>query len=500
VSAPLTPDEGGFLAIARAWSHGATLYRDVWVDRPQGLLVVFRVWDAVSGGSNASIRVMAMLFAALLVISTAAAVTTIAGRHAGAIAAVLVGVTVSSPVIEGHIANGELLSGAVAMAGLAVGCRALRERCRPGLFVWSGVLAGLALSIKQSGYDGLVTLIVCIVIGATNMRLTRREAIRALLLIAAGVVSVIAPLAIHGALTGFSRWWFAVAGYRLGGRSALTGANWGRLRETAGLAAPVLGPLVIAAIIAGIAARVTPRRHLPLSSGDLLAPMLWSWPLAAVAAFMTGGQFHRHYWLTLCPVLAALTAVALVRALRPSSAAAVALALLLPAVHNSIDLLRLDSLKFAVAASADGRAGPNLSAASWFIDHRRPGDSLYVMCASAAFYADAHEDPPFPYLWLDGVLTVPEALPELRALLASDERAPTYIAIYQSPRICDPSGVVGNLIESRYRILTRVGPVKIFVRLDREAVGDQPAPTAHTESWAAIWRQIRSAAVAGSSP
>ena len=31
---PMTTDEGGYLAVARAWFHGADLYGKVWVDRP----------------------------------------------------------------------------------------------------------------------------------------------------------------------------------------------------------------------------------------------------------------------------------------------------------------------------------------------------------------------------------------------------------------------------------------------------------------------------------
>ena len=71
---PISVDEGGYLAIARGWAHGKVLYRDVWVDRPQGLLVLFRGWDWVSGGNTASIRIMAMLFGVLLVVATAVAV------------------------------------------------------------------------------------------------------------------------------------------------------------------------------------------------------------------------------------------------------------------------------------------------------------------------------------------------------------------------------------------------------------------------------------------
>src|SRR4026209_2181064 len=53
---PLTSDEGGYMAVARAWASGKHLYTEAWVDRPQGLLVLYRVWDAVTGGSPTAIR------------------------------------------------------------------------------------------------------------------------------------------------------------------------------------------------------------------------------------------------------------------------------------------------------------------------------------------------------------------------------------------------------------------------------------------------------------
>ena len=39
---PLSVDEGGYAAVARFWASGSHLYRDVWVDRPQGLLLLYR--------------------------------------------------------------------------------------------------------------------------------------------------------------------------------------------------------------------------------------------------------------------------------------------------------------------------------------------------------------------------------------------------------------------------------------------------------------------------
>src|SRR5436190_19587751 len=41
--AGIGPDEGGYAFIAHNWANGVGLYHGVWVDRPQGLLVLFRV-------------------------------------------------------------------------------------------------------------------------------------------------------------------------------------------------------------------------------------------------------------------------------------------------------------------------------------------------------------------------------------------------------------------------------------------------------------------------
>src|SRR5437868_13851567 len=38
----LGADEGGYAFVAHEWANGAHLYRDVFVDRPQGLMVLYR--------------------------------------------------------------------------------------------------------------------------------------------------------------------------------------------------------------------------------------------------------------------------------------------------------------------------------------------------------------------------------------------------------------------------------------------------------------------------
>ena len=210
VTTPLTSDEGGYLAVARAWASGKGLYTDAWVDRPQGLLVLFRAWDAVTGGSTAAIRVMAILVGCLAVIGVAYTVFALAGRRAAAIASVLVAVASTNARIEGFIANGELLAGGVAAVGVAAACAYMfRGRGRSWLLI-SGVLAGCAISIKQSGFDGFLAVMVCLVAGGITGERTWRQVARDCAICAAGLASVLAALLVHGLILGFHAWWYAL--------------------------------------------------------------------------------------------------------------------------------------------------------------------------------------------------------------------------------------------------------------------------------------------------
>ena len=49
LTTPLSVDEGGYGYVAQWWARGADLYGDVWVDRPQGLLLLYRGALALPG-------------------------------------------------------------------------------------------------------------------------------------------------------------------------------------------------------------------------------------------------------------------------------------------------------------------------------------------------------------------------------------------------------------------------------------------------------------------
>ena len=455
ITTPLSADEGGYLAVARAWASGKSLYTEAWVDRPQGLLVLFRIWDDLTGGSAEAIRVMAIVFGCTAVAAVAYVVFAIAGPRAGAIAAFLVAVASANARIEGFIANGELLAGAVAAAGVAAACgymfRGLRLRW---LFV-SGVLAGGAMSVKQSGFDGFVAGMICLLVGGLTREQRWREVLREFAVCFAGWASVAALLLLHGILLGFSAWWYALAGYRIGGLNA-SDADWHRFGITSRLAGPTILPLAVAAV-AGVIVWLA--FHPRITRSRVLIP---AWMCFAVAAFLTGGLFHRHYWVTLTFPFAAAAGVAISKIKgHVAIAIAVATLTLIPSLISTGRVIVLDRAAVAITAHNDPRLVVDERVARWYADNRTPGSTLYALCASAAMYADADAIPPYPYLWLDGVQHGRGAQTQLVQLFAGDN-PPTFVARYQAVRTCNPSGEVGTLLNERYRQVEDVDGAVIY--------------------------------------
>ena len=455
VTTPLSADEGGYMAVARAWASGKSLYGQAWVDRPQGLVILFRIWDDLTGGSSESIRVMAIVFGCVAVAAVAYAVFAFAGPRAGAIAAFLVAVASSNARIEGFIANGELLAGAVATTGVAAACAYIfRGRRLRWLFV-SGVAAGCAISLKQSGFDGFMAVMVCLLVGGLTGERRWREVFRECAVCVAGLATVLAVLLLHGVLLGFSAWWYALVGYRISGLNA-TNADWHRFGITSRLAAPTILPLAGVALVGVIAwIPFKPR----ITRKTVLVP---AWICFAVAALLAGGLFHRHYWVTLTFPFAAAAAVAIGR-IKGHVAIAIAVASLavIPSLISTEHVIVLNRSAVAIVAHDDPRLTIDEHVARWYTDHRTPGSTLYALCASAAMYADADAIPPYPYLWLDGVQHGKGAQAKL-AQLFGGEHPPTFVARYQPVGVCNPDGEVGLLLNNRYTQVEDVGGAIIY--------------------------------------
>ncbi|MFM8794152.1 MAG: hypothetical protein ACKOFF_04580 [Acidimicrobiales bacterium] len=438
---PMAIDEGGYLAVARAWFRGADLYGGVWVDRPQGLLVLYGLLDRAGLGTTFGIRLLGLVACAVSMWACGAAAATLFGDRSRLPVVWATGVALSIPQIEGFSANAELLSCAVGAVGLALALRAVWNRDVPDvrMVFLAGAAAGAAVTVKQSGFDATVAAAAAVLITSVAQGWGARRLVRVVGAAAAGAAVPVGLMVLHAALTGLGDWWWAVAGVRLELKSALAPADYDKLRETARIVLPIAAAAALAAV--WLLARTWSRHRGALA-------VLAAWSLAALAAFWTGGLFHRHYWTILMYPLAVGTGAAL-STLRGRTAVAVAVAVLaVPAVSTARGIV-MDDAEVARQLHADTRLVRNEQAAAWIRANVPEGDSVWVMCASSSLYAEARRDPPVRYLWFAYYRAVPGAIREVLTLLNGDT-APRWIVQVQEPATCDPTGALGALVTSRY--------------------------------------------------
>ena len=438
---PMAIDEGGYLAVARAWFHGADLYGKVWVDRPQGLLVLYGLLDRTGLGNTFGIRLLGMAACAVAMWACGAAAAVMFGDRARIPVLWAAGIALSLPQIEGFSANAEILSCAVAAAGLAFALCGTWGRDVPGtrLMFLAGLAAGAALTVKQSGFDATVAAAVAVLLSASRGGWGVRRLARAVGAASLGAAVPTGLMLAHAAFTGFGDWWWAVAGVRLELKSALAPADYAKLRETAGITVPIIAAAVLVAVV--LLARNMRRNR------DAVV-VLAVWSIAALGAFWTGGLFHRHYWTILMFPLAVATGAALSFLSGRTAMAVTAAVLAVPAVSTARGIV-MDDATVAEVLHADGRLVRNEESAAWIRTNVPATDRVWVMCASSSLYAEARRDPPVRYLWFAYYHAVPEALEEARALLTGPARAEWVVQV-QDPATCDPSGALAGLLERGY--------------------------------------------------
>ena len=319
----------------------------------------------------------------------------------------------------------------------------------------AGLLAGAAISLKQSAFEAMVAVLVWLAVTAVADGNLRGRAVRAAAWLVAGFMVVITVLLADAAVTGWVNWWFAVGGYRSTTLSLFNHPSWYTLGRTARYGVAVLGPALVVGV-AGVFRRRTggslrwPRRDL----------LVLTWLGAASFAFLLGGGYWRHYWLLLAAPISTLAGAA-IGAVRRLRVAAVGL-VVAPALITSIWVFAGNPRSITARAASDHRAVVDQHVADWFDAHRHPGDTLYVMCSGPAVYADIDEDPPVPYLWLPEAMIGPHAEQRLVDYFATTP--PTYVAEFSSPDFCDPSGWARSILGQRYRDDGSVDGITILAR------------------------------------
>jgi 4-amino-4-deoxy-L-arabinose transferase-like glycosyltransferase len=439
--APLTADEGGYAEAARLWARGATLYRDVWVDRPQGLPLVFRGVLQL-GSSTDVIRGVAAAVGALSVLATMLLAFRLTSRRRVAFGSSLLMATAgASPFLESFTLAGELLASLAAILSLLAFTAYLSSRS----LVWlaaAGLASGCAVMIKQSGFDAALAIV------AYLAWTERRRAVRPLgLFVGTAGAPVLAGLL--GAVSVHS-WWFAVVGYRGSGDSLVTGSvvhRLGLLVDSLPGAAKGLGLLLLLAVLGW--------RGSPL--------LLRLWLGAAVLGVLGGGNFHFHYYLQLVPPLSILAGCGVERLvgghmrLAAAGLAAVAVATAAFTVPLWFDSPRAQ-------AKAIWPKDPHLQhdgAVVRYIDaHTRPGQKALVLWAAANVYYLADRAPAIPYMWRRNIETIPGARGRLERELA--RREPTLVALVQPLDSLAGSGGTAAILARNYRRTALVDGVPVY--------------------------------------
>jgi hypothetical protein len=436
----LVPDEGGYAHVASAWSEGARLYHDAWVDRPQGLMLAYRILLQLHDGPLA-IRLGAMAAGAAVTLLLVAVGWIAHSPAAGISAACVYALVAVAPRLEGYTLHAELAASVPATAAIVVALLA-RRRGKPRLLVLAGVLGAGGVLMKQSGFDGLAVAVAIALSGGA----AGRGALRSGALVIGGAAATIGAAALHGALLGWAKYWNALVGYRLGD-GAPAAERLENLARSLDLAAHDLLPLALLAAAGAVQClRAGARGLVPVT-----------WLAAALAGFHIGEAYWAHYYVQLIAPLSLLAGIAISEVSSPVLRIAAVAAAIAPATVLYGQLVLTPSAERAAVIPSQRPADRDERVAAHLRRHTTPRERIYVLVSRANVYFHAQRPAPTRYLWHPPLQRIPGAMRDLQREL-SGRRPPTLIAIYQPVTSVDPSGRLGRILAVHYRADGRAPP------------------------------------------
>lgn len=419
---PLRPDEAGFLLVARSWHpEPDSLYGHYFVDRPPPIIWLMQATDAIGGAYTH--RLLGAVACGLLVLAAAAATRELARRggvmdpddvrRLAAWVAVATAALVGNAQIDSVAAKGEVFGIPLVLGSCWLALRAVR-RVSPGDAFWAGVLAVLAVGLKQSILGGLVFGAVLLVGSALARHLSWHDA----RLCAGGAMAgatVPVALVVAWALAVDVRLktlWYTSVSFRSDANRVIAGQEAEGATSRIGVLALVfVGTGMLLLLVCFLVRMPTLLRH------DAV-------PVVAITAMLgtdllgvaVSGSYWTPYLFVLIPGLV--------------------LALGSLVVHDHLDLARHRvtpaAVAFVVASSVvalvgwtgawvvgrvpvEVRTGEAIAAAA------RPGDRVLVYGGRADIQWASRARSPYPHLWSLPMRTLDPGLVDLGAVLTGND-------------------------------------------------------------------------------
>lgn len=427
---PLRPDEAGFLLVARSWDpQPDSLYGDYWVDRPPQIIALVRLADWIGGPYF--LRVVGGLACVALVLAAAATAREMAlwagvarpgaQRRVARWTAVVAAALVSNAEIDTVATKGELLGLPLVMASCWLTLRAVRHGSSRQAFV-AGLVASLAVGMKQNIVAGLVFGAVVLVGSLATGRVTRAAFGRLLAAAAAGAAVPVGATVAWALAAGvrLETLWFTVVTFRLEAKEILESQlNYGpESRST--LLLTVFIATGMALVLVWFLVRVV---HL-WRMGPVLVLAVGAVLVVDGAGIFFSGSFWLPYLHLMTPGMALAFAAVMTadqrlegRPLVPEMTRFIAGLVALSSVLGLVGWLGVWERG---VTPHEVRTGQAIAAAS------RPGDTLVVYGGRADIQWASGLRSPYTHLWSLPMRTLDPGLEELRDLLTGPH-APTWI-------------------------------------------------------------------------
>lgn len=453
LGAPLAPDEGGYLLVARQWhGEGPLLYGNLWVDRPPLLLVAF----AMAGRFGPlGIQVLACLCAGVVVVAAGWAGWAVAGNSAGRWSALTAGALSASALIGTQELDGELLAIPFVMLACSLVLHAW-YRAQRGQYLLAGaagVAATAAVLIKQNFIEAFVFAIVFL--GANILSgVDRRRAVRMMATFSIGVAAsgwLFVGWAIAEGRLGAL--WFATYTFRAEAAAVIRAGSWHapgtRLIQLIGLAA--VSGIVGLSVLAAFVHRAGLRRGDPLT-----------WALAAgfgveVGGIALGGNYWPHYLIGVIPMLSLAVGAAIARG--PLCPTRVLRGLVLLAFATSV-------VAAPIAAANDRIYGNKADRLGEWLGHTADSrDTAVVTFTHPNVLEKSRLSSPYPYVWSLPMRTLDPHLTLLRKTLRGPQ-APTWIVQWDAFDTwgLDANGELAKTVASHYRVVAHVCGHPVWLR------------------------------------